>query len=254
MSNHLFVVPAELGNTLTREEVTATVEAMKQLGLYHLPYDRNVSLRILYGKRPIKHPAFREIQSFEQFDNLENDGGQPVYKSEFTIPCSPDYFMKHHARTAAAINADGLPCERIQYTFPKPGRAVLSIFPGENGHDTWGLGYAEFYRNILIVLLASKGVNKSTKAIVSGKAKLGVTKNPTVNYVTTMTLAPDLPRGDATEARPGKPVRPHLRRGHIRSQHHGPHNLLIKQIWIAPTMVNADEEFISTRTAYRFSV
>jgi hypothetical protein len=48
-----------------------------------------------------------------------------------------------------------------------------------------------------------------------------------------------------------QPSRPHLRRGHIRQQRYGHGLTEQKPIWIAPTFVNADEEFVSPRGAYR---
>ena len=45
--------------------------------------------------------------------------------------------------------------------------------------------------------------------------------------------------------------KPHLRRGHIRTQHYGVGNKEIKKIFIQPVFVNADEGWIADqRKAY----
>lgn len=104
------------------------------------------------------------------------------------------------------------------------------------------------FRDGLIAILASRGVEKVGRSNSRKKLGIGAASH---DYITTIKLFPNLERGTDEESRPGKPVRPHLRRGHIRNQHHGHGNQLIKRIWIDPVFVNADEDFISTRTAYR---
>jgi hypothetical protein len=49
-------------------------------------------------------------------------------------------------------------------------------------------------------------------------------------------------------------MRFHLRRGHERSQHYGRGNALVKQFWIEPCFISADDELVSARTAYSLSV
>lgn len=52
------------------------------------------------------------------------------------------------------------------------------------------------------------------------------------------------------EGEDGRRVRPHLRRGHVRRQHYGPGREFIRQVFIEPVFVNADEGWIAERTAY----
>ena len=49
----------------------------------------------------------------------------------------------------------------------------------------------------------------------------------------------------------GGPVRPHLRRGHIRNQPHGPGNSEVRRIFIQPMFINADQGWIDTKKEYR---
>lgn len=112
---------------------------------------------------------------------------------------------------------------------------------------------AEWMRRALIVLLATKNAVKTrekNKLLAMGIGK----NNPKNNNVPIYTTTISLPKPEHMETEgdptPGLPKRPHLRRGHIRNQRHGPSLQFVKRIWIEPVFVNADEDFVSTRSAY----
>lgn len=103
----------------------------------------------------------------------------------------------------------------------------------------------------LIVLLATKNVIKTT--VRNRLAKFGVGKQR-AEYVTTLSI------GTITETEyehgtpSGREVRPHLRRGHIRNQRHGPELIFVKKIWVQPVFVNSDREYVpAERVAYNVS-
>lgn len=109
--------------------------------------------------------------------------------------------------------------------------------------------------DILIVLLATKNVEKHVKE--SKLAKLGIGSKPRHQYTTSLSIGKV---SEATSAEGQKDIafersiRPHLRRGHIRRQHYGPGLEFIKKIFIQPVFVNADPAWIAERTAYNVSL
>lgn len=116
---------------------------------------------------------------------------------------------------------------------------------------------AEVCRKILIVMLATRNVVKTRikdklAALGIGKAKKD-DKRPI--YTTTLSL----PVRHVSAPGPGHSglgvtKRPHLRRGHVRQQHCGPRYEFVKQVWVEPCFVNADENFVSSRSSYNTSM
>lgn len=111
---------------------------------------------------------------------------------------------------------------------------------------TWKFGGRSAYK-LLLVMLATRNAVKTTKE--RKLMKFGIGGKNKNRYTTTITI------GKITEhSDPSKPTgikrRPHLRRGHVRNQHYGPRNELVKQIFIEPIFVNADEGWIAERSAY----
>jgi hypothetical protein len=142
-----------------------------------------------------------------------------------------------------------------------PAVPILPVFYWTTNHKWSGLDLrADFERcesgslerirrmtcNFLVAVLASRNVVKTVKH--SKAAKLGIGKNR-YEYTTTLSVPTQL-ENDPDHAPTGRTVCPHLRRGHIRRQHYGPNRELIKQVWIAPVFVNADERFVNSRKAY----
>ena len=116
---------------------------------------------------------------------------------------------------------------------------------------------AALVRDLLIALLATRNVRKSTHINKLGRLGIGKKKQHTnrYTYTTTLALPPEADMQSDAEHPPGKKKCPHLRRGHIRRhQHFGPNNQFTKQVWIAPIFVNASEEFTKTRQAYNLSM
>ena len=108
---------------------------------------------------------------------------------------------------------------------------------------------------LLIVLLATKNASKEVRECKS--AKLGVGKGKHA-YTTTIRVGEVTEYAEGAEGaepnKTGATIRPHLRRGHKRHQHYGPHGNYIKQIFIQPVFVNADGAWIDARTAYNVSL
>lgn len=109
-------------------------------------------------------------------------------------------------------------------------------------------------RKILIVLLATRNIVKERTKDKLLSMGIGAKKNNfRPLYTTTLTLPKTVTRDDGQPANVGTSPRPHLRRGHIRHQKYGPKLAFTKMIWVEPCFVNADDQFVSERSAYNTS-
>lgn len=114
---------------------------------------------------------------------------------------------------------------------------------------------ARSIRKILIVLLATRNITKERTKDKLLSMGIGTKKNNyRPLYTTTLTLPRAVTKDDGQPASVGAMKRPHLRRGHIRHQKYGPKLAFTKLIWIEPCFINADEDFVSTRSAYNTSM
>lgn len=106
-------------------------------------------------------------------------------------------------------------------------------------------------RLFLAVVLATKNVEK--KAVVNTKSSISPQRRKdSLNYSSTITLKiGKITETYISEGGTGRNVRPHLRRGHIRTQRFGAGLTESKKIFIQPVFVNADEEWIAAQRTYR---
>lgn len=235
MRPHLFNIDASVWGALSEEEVTATVNGLKDFNLYHLPYDdEDIILRIYHRSNSWSEiRGLREGEDFAWDMVFADKSAEPIdFKLEVNLSGGKE-----------EVRCERLPIERDGRHFLHRFRILCRQRSKEEQQA--------HYRDGLIAILASRGIEKRTRDAKDSKLKkfgIGKLRN---DYVTRIALSAQLDCGDADEARPGRPVRPHLRRGHARTQHYGLGNQQTKLIWIAPVFVNADEDFVSTRTAYR---
>ena len=105
---------------------------------------------------------------------------------------------------------------------------------------------------LLIVTLAAKNHVKEERIDNNlARGRFNKSKAYRKDYPITTTIS----IGKITETYEGKggtgsKKRPHMRRGHIRTQHYGPNRELTQKIFIQPVFVNADEGWIAERRAY----
>lgn len=126
--------------------------------------------------------------------------------------------------------------------------------------STDGTFASDKYKKLLVVLLATKDITKTRT-----KDKLlamGIGKNKNNNHHPIYTTTISLPlqfvttHGDnhAPVNHTGVRLRPHLRRGHVTHQRHGPKNQYVKLIWIQPCFINKDEHYVPKRINYNVSM
>jgi hypothetical protein len=266
----LFIIGREAMNSLNFDETDAICADLKELDLYHLPFEE-VDIRV-FGDA-LTYSEVKDVRLISEamkgmlargYLELTRDAhGKPFYITHFGEGYWLDFrniSLKHTNYTKWSVMEGVRGMENSEIAYHKKFPA-LEIPPGrrtENSHSDFGWLPSERERDAiahaLIALLATKNVVKSIKHNPLAKHGIGAKKNSTkrYEYVTTISVPRELPKDE--EHKPsGNERAPHLRRGHIRRQHYGPGNELIKKIFIAPIFVNADKTWVKQRTAYNVS-
>jgi hypothetical protein len=246
--NQLFILDDDLCAAMHPGEIVATCEALSKLGLFHLPYpkvDIDLSLFALDRLLHCVDPTTLLAQAVHAICHELSPG----IKSQ-TIDASI-----HHARILVSditIDPDS-PVTRTLYRTDDTWRNVQrnAITPQS----------CALLCSALITVLATSNSIKNTSE--NRLAALGIgTKNKkkphsSYRYITRISL-PHVSTMTTEPGHTGRHVTPHLRRGHIRNQRHGPGYSQTKVLWIAPVFVMADRDFIAnanqnlpTREAYK---
>ena len=239
--NQLFQIGMDTWKSLSLPEVESTVKAMKELGIYRLPYPK-VDLRI--AADAVVHSDYKgsdpRIEEMIQSGVLYHGPGG-----------------KLHLRfgEGAWLEVKNLSLETVDYSKSLRICQGNKHFRPNNGTSPeWIINESErdTMCEALIVLLATRN---SVKTLVHKKSiGLGIGKKDGVyEYTTTITLPKDL-EADAEHKPTGATRAPYMRRGHIRRQHFGPGMEFVKRIWIEPVFVNADPAWVSKRVAYNVSL
>ena len=110
---------------------------------------------------------------------------------------------------------------------------------------------ADMTVKLLIVLLATKNIEKDVqtcnKPNSRNRREQTLSKYSSTTTISIGKISKTMRSANGT----GGPVRPHLRRGHIRNQPHGPGNSEVRRIFIQPMFINADQGWIDTKKEYR---
>ncbi len=227
MKPQLFILSAELVKSSDIKEIEATHKDMMELGIAKPPYpDFDISCpgSLTFSEKDIER--FHESLHFDDVDKV----------MRVIIE------VRESQISNVYVFGDG--------SYFKGNRDFKSCA----GLTDYNRKFCESWLAILIVLLASKGVERELKVDKLAKLGIGKARHKYV-YTTTLTLSKTLAGYDSANPKgEGVTKRPHLRRGHIRSQHYGPKSELVKQIWIEPCFVNGYTEAIDpVRVAYNVS-
>lgn len=246
----LFVILGETVAALSFDEVDATVKLLKENGLFSLPFD-TIDVRIHgdciatfspeIADRPETDPLLAKGFILKHKDHYITNFGKKFWCEFRNINLS--HFNYQKMAILEKGNALGYtPYERDLTDSKKYGERYC---PKERERD--------LIAELLIVLLSTRNIVKTTKR--DKLAALGIGKSKHKHeYVTTISLPHDLESDPDHVPQPGQPKCPHLRRAHMRSQHYGPKNALIKRILVPAVIVNSDKEWTKTRTAYNLSI
>lgn len=242
--NELFIIAPQTLAAADKDEVDKTVAALREMGLYHLPFPKVDVQFAVDMPDEMRLPKGTDISTVYKII----EGKARVLTAAKKPTCIACRFIG--LSTEGTI--DGLVMEMYPPDF-RGGKIVegdpSTVMTANNGKVIRDMC------DVLIVLLATRNAQKTVRE--NKLVKLGIGrkhKGCERGYarITTITL-PEEMENDSEHPPTGRTVCAHLRRGHIRRQHYGPQRSFIKQIWIEPVFVNADETFVSQRKGYNLS-
>ena len=243
----LFILDDQVWDSMTFEDVAATIEDMRELDIANPPCQH---FDIMTKARSVDLIQSHIVQDDERL-------GQKYYKDDmiFEFTFSDDLKVLSADMLIISPNTKK-PLSFTQDMFKENG--PYSHLPEErqreeyNDLKDWISFMGAWVLAYLLVALAAKNSVKTSKQ--NKLAKLGIGKKNVKNsyaYTTTISIGKITETekvGDGSKG--GWTVRPHLRRGHIREQRFGPNNQYSKKVFIQPVFVNAAEGFVNNRAAY----
>lgn len=249
-TRQLFVLGPEIWASISREEVEATGKAMLDAEIFNYPYDE-FDVHAFGKSSDIMKWVFR--MSDEDYAALKKTDHDTIVPFKFR-------FYDFEGRAffySMAMHLNGR-----EIYLPAHSYELASRFPSvsKESADYMNDTAADSILSTLLVLLATRNIDKdvqdSPKRYKDPLSKSGIRqiRNTDYRYITTIKI------GKITETVHGDgahrgPVRPHLRRGHIRNQRIGEGRKETKKVFIAPVFVNADEKWIETqRKEYRVKI
>lgn len=231
MDRQLFVIGEEIWSSIDRDVVVSTCNALEQLNIFKPPFDEfDICVTI-------------KKTDYLKFMKLDNSYSKQLYGEDRVTQIF---------RFKTKITDKGL---RFKYQ-----RKVGKIFVDrENLEECAGLPlssadhFADIFYCTLLAILSTKNAEKHTELVKKYGPK-SLKKPREYRYITTIKIGKitETLRSSATSR---GPVRAHLRRGHIRNQRCGEGFKEVKQVFIQPVFVNADDGWIENqRKEYRIKM
>lgn len=214
---------------LPRKEIHASVDAMKQCGIYRLPYKAiyvESSFELIVTGKGVKHISRLGVLV------TEDHGILGIFYRASSWPASDWVVIPMSLKVPFfSITRD------MRFRNPQGGD-IFTGSPDETFSAEIGQLSVDLIQS-LVICLVSKGVEIEKL----GKRKKLVGRDAKQDGYTRIRLWSPVKSGRTVEtSEERKRTRLHLRRGHARKQHHGPGNKFIKSIFIEPVLVGYEEE------------
>jgi hypothetical protein len=246
-NRQLFVLSDEVWSSIDYNEIYSTYKDMKEMGLDKPPCEKFAVC--------INANFIRKLADFAG-TNLTGDLLGVEWEKTFCnlvvhFNCKKDGIDGFSAQMFLVKNNEYFDFNVALEFMKRTGRFDLYI-----ANSDWAKFLMGGVVMVLIVTLATRNAIKEPKISGAMKRLIGKkTLKQNYGYVTTISVG----KIYETEASPntGTPLykrRTHLRRGHIRNQTYGPDRAFMKKIFIEPVFVNADENWVETRKAYKVKV
>jgi len=229
---HLFRLDLKILDAVDSDDWKATYESMREMGILKDPFDYYViecSLAFV-DKFICEMISKDEVLTLEERTQTGDTTMSFQYKVEGN-ETSLDVIM-HTVRGRIAMS--GVPSDFIE---KKTKECFFNI--------------GQLIRYFLLVMLATKNADKTTVRNTLSSPKHRVRKDAKHYYETTTIKIGQITENYQLNGGSGGTKRPHMRRGHIRTQHYGKNNEETKRIFIQPVFVNADEGWIAKQKNYR---
>lgn len=219
----LFRLSNDVWDSLTYEEIVETAMAMDEVGIYKPPF-RNFDVEC-------------DTRVFYTF------GRGSEYPDE-NMSIDIDKLVCHYRLDSLTKNPDQYHLTSYKDAYKREIHP-WSVTPDAQDafHDFFLFVYAA-----LIVVLASKNIDKK-QVVNDPRARNHTQRTDSKNYASTTTIR----IGKITEyignkaEGSGRTVRAHLRRGHVKGVRYGEGKTEIKKVFIQPTFVNADRDWVAPK-------
>jgi len=247
MDRQLFVLGKEIWSSASRDDVMATAQSMHSAGIYAYPYDEFDLIVCGETRRLVPWLIGHDRLDRSARDALKDDSKIATFSLRYYELSGPNYKYSMGIK-----NGDGW------IYLPGGSAELLSSFSSMAPEVARYMNdlAADAMLSTLVVLLATRNIKKdildAPKRFRDPASQNGVKqiRNKEYRYITTIKIGEITKTMRADGSR--EPVRPHLRRGHIRNQRIGEGRKDVKRIFIQPVFVNADEGWIEgQRAAYR---
>lgn len=228
----LFKIASNIFESITLEDIDKTAKDMELVGLLQAPYDifriqvkLNLVIDLIIRAAPV--------------GQIEQDDVERSRMPRAEVVFEYKWVGGNDVELLMYSSSDGVNFNIIGEDF----------FNEKNNEWTEWCGFT--LCRILVVLLATKNIKKDVQTC--NKPNSRNRRERTLSKYSSVTT---ISIGKITETMRsnggnGGPVRPHLRRGHIRNQRVGVGRTETKQIFIQPMFINADQGWIDSQKEYR---